>query len=76
MKEKLTLEICLRELADNAARDKMWGIRVGKSSLDFEDVCIEGVSIKQNVYRVIDWNGDITYHTDLIAAIMYFISIQ
>lgn len=66
MKDELTLEFCLREIADNITNYKQFGLRIGLSRLDF--MC-EG-------YEVLDWFGHRTYHVDLVDAIGKFIEVN
>lgn len=75
MKNKLTLEFCLRELANNIS-DGHYGIKLGWSGLYFEDVALDVDSVAKNVYKVIDWNDNAYLFTDLIQAIYKFIEVQ
>ena len=73
MKE-LTIEFCLRELADDMKRGGC-GIRIGRSLLDFVDVALDDSSMP-NKYRVIAWDGEEFFFSDLMQAICKFISIN
>lgn len=72
--EELTMSFCLRELSDNMKRGH-YGIRIGKSILDFVDVAMEE-SCMPNVYRVISWDGEEFRFNDLMQAICKFIAIN
>ena len=69
-----TIEFCLRELADDMKRGGC-GIRIGRSLLDFVDVALDDSSMP-NKYRVIAWDGEEFFFSDLMQAICKFISIN
>lgn len=72
--EELTLSFCLRELADNMKRGS-YGIRIGRSLLDFVDVALDESSMP-NKYRVIACDGEEFFFSDLMQAICKFIAIN
>ena len=68
----MSIEFCLRELAANMKRGE-YGIRIGRSFLDFVDVALDDNSSAQNKYRVIDWSGEdpqaLTLCADCVATV-------
>ena len=73
--DKLTIEKCLRYLADNAANEEFY-VRIGWYLLDCIDIGLDSMSNKKNKFVVKNMkNGDRCEYNDLFAAIVKFVEL-